>query len=408
MPKKISQLESAIDVTASDLVQIVDIEDVDMAASGTNKKCTAQLLANELGKISSITSTGSSTSRKLIDRFADVVNVKDFGAVGDGVADDTAAFQAAADFAGTGNPIFVPSGNYLKSTIVNESDYFWICDEALNSLGTNPISLIGHVEQAFSNRRLIKKTTTTPNEFTELQLIKSFNYSGGTAGWVSSTQHVSTAVSKDVDNFVWGIVSVLNNSAEAGENVAIYGQGNRVANNGPVWGGVFEAKDLTNTDGTGKGGTVGIEVDVFANGADVNGNRVGVDVVIGKGVSGGAACQATAGVRVVPQGNSTANATVIYGFHARGCTAVDFLAQSESYAAFNGDGTNTFGLLLSGTHQVGIDTSTATITNKAIRIAAGQQIAFNATGTITMEYDSASTSILLKNSGVTKHTFSMV
>lgn len=47
MPK-ISQLESAVDITASDLIQIVDVEDSGMAPSGTNKKATASLLVNQL------------------------------------------------------------------------------------------------------------------------------------------------------------------------------------------------------------------------------------------------------------------------------------------------------------------------------------------------------------------------
>lgn len=107
--KKISQLESATDVTANDLIQIVDVEDGVMAPSGTNKKVTAQLLANELGKLTNVTATGSTTARSLANRFADVVNVKDFGAVGDGVADDTAAIAAA--IAGGGRVIF-PKGTY--------------------------------------------------------------------------------------------------------------------------------------------------------------------------------------------------------------------------------------------------------------------------------------------------------
>ena len=36
-----------------------------------------------------VTATGGTTARTLAARFADVVNVKDWGAVGDGTTDDT-------------------------------------------------------------------------------------------------------------------------------------------------------------------------------------------------------------------------------------------------------------------------------------------------------------------------------
>jgi hypothetical protein len=64
------------------------------------------------GNASSATAlaTGSTTARTLANRFADVANVKDFGAVGDGVADDTAAIQAAVNSLGTlGGMVFIPS-----------------------------------------------------------------------------------------------------------------------------------------------------------------------------------------------------------------------------------------------------------------------------------------------------------
>lgn len=63
---------------------------------------------------SAVTATGSTTARFLKDRFADVVNVKDFGATGNGTTDDTGAIQAALNFAmPTGKEVFVPSGTYL-------------------------------------------------------------------------------------------------------------------------------------------------------------------------------------------------------------------------------------------------------------------------------------------------------
>lgn len=64
-----------------------------------------------------VTSTGTTTPRPLTDRFADVVNVKDFGAVGDGVTDDTEAIQAAVNAGANGTPVFFsePDVTYLTS-----------------------------------------------------------------------------------------------------------------------------------------------------------------------------------------------------------------------------------------------------------------------------------------------------
>jgi hypothetical protein len=56
-----------------------------------------------------ILSVGSTQARALNQRFADVVNVKDFGAVGDGVTDDTAAIQAAINTRGS---VYTPPGSY--------------------------------------------------------------------------------------------------------------------------------------------------------------------------------------------------------------------------------------------------------------------------------------------------------
>ena len=58
--------------------------------------------------------TGTPTARNLVTRTADIFNVRDFGAVGDGIADDQSAFQAAinAALAAGGGTIYIPKGVY--------------------------------------------------------------------------------------------------------------------------------------------------------------------------------------------------------------------------------------------------------------------------------------------------------
>lgn len=80
----------------------------------------------------SIKSSGSTTTRALGDRYAEVINVKDYGAVGDGSHDDTTNIQAAIDAAfgsaasphGGSNytankPLFFPNGHYKTTSSLN-------------------------------------------------------------------------------------------------------------------------------------------------------------------------------------------------------------------------------------------------------------------------------------------------
>ena len=63
----------------------------------------------------SVSVAGGSTPRNLRDRFLDPVNVLDFGAAGDGVADDTAAITAAL---AVGSRVLFPAGHtYLFSSL---------------------------------------------------------------------------------------------------------------------------------------------------------------------------------------------------------------------------------------------------------------------------------------------------
>ena len=72
------------------------------------------------------TSFGTTEPRDLRERFNDLINVKDFGAKGDGVTDDSAAIVSAL----SNGSIFFPDGNYLIQNISNQSPLYSAFDNA--------------------------------------------------------------------------------------------------------------------------------------------------------------------------------------------------------------------------------------------------------------------------------------
>lgn len=87
--------------------------------------------------------TGAVT-RTVASKLQESVSVKDFGAVGDGVTNDTSAFGLALE-AAKGGYVFVPIGEYLITS-------------PLDSLTTNEIRLIGP-SSAFASHTFINSTT---------------------------------------------------------------------------------------------------------------------------------------------------------------------------------------------------------------------------------------------------------
>ena len=82
--------------------------------------------------------TGASTST-VQTKLREVVSVKDFGAIGDGIADDTAAIQAAIDSVLTKNgSVFFPAGRYRVTSGYTNST-------------TNSVSLIGENIDYYAN-----------------------------------------------------------------------------------------------------------------------------------------------------------------------------------------------------------------------------------------------------------------
>ena len=111
---------------------IIKISELPAADSPVSPSDVAPFLQNGVTKKASIDQFGflpagtNAVTRTIQAKLRDVVSVKDFGAVGDGVADDTAAIQAAIDAAATfgvtgnfGAAVYFPSGRYIVSSTIS-------------------------------------------------------------------------------------------------------------------------------------------------------------------------------------------------------------------------------------------------------------------------------------------------
>jgi hypothetical protein len=118
--------------------------------AGTDNIEFVNFLTSSIGATSAdlvtYTPAGSgAVARSAASKFGDVVSVKDFGAVGDGVTDDTAAIQAAVTYVNGlgGGTVYLPQGNYII---------------------TAPISIYSNIRfiGAGGESTKITKTTNTP------------------------------------------------------------------------------------------------------------------------------------------------------------------------------------------------------------------------------------------------------
>jgi hypothetical protein len=121
--------------------------------AGTDNIEFVNFLTDAIGSTSAdlVTYTPAETgavARSAQAKMRDTVSVKDFGAVGDGVADDTAAIQAAIN---TNKEVFVPNGTYLITsalamasgqTLRGESNVYTILkvNSAINAINISDTS----------------------------------------------------------------------------------------------------------------------------------------------------------------------------------------------------------------------------------------------------------------------------
>lgn len=226
-----------------------------------------------------VTATGSTTPRTLANRFADVVNVKDYGAKGDGRTDDAAAFYAASQ---EGSVLFCPPGDYVLQTepAWTGNVYLFAPSGNVNFSGTwgnANISDIANIGYRLVHSDDVTVGISIRDTYSDVgSNTSSINSEISSYGIVTNENHV---------NRHWGILGSVRSASKvlSSQILGVFGQGWRTSENAlpTCWGAVFESRD-TSTAGS-PGSLVGIEVDCVSNGNSANNsspyNRVGIHVV---------------------------------------------------------------------------------------------------------------------------------
>ena len=197
----------------------------------------------------------------------------DFGAVGDGVTDDTNAFIAALN---SDNAVIIPSGSYYCNDItVPESGVqsCFITAGNLNFTNKTPLEIPTTYATVF-------RTNESDEKPYKNYIVGIFENTGGTRGNVQSPLFINSLVRNETLNFIWGIVSQLTvegaikNSAE---HVGIYSQIKGSESDTGMW---ALCGDLQNDapGGNPSASKIGLELTYRAAESDDNNMRVGIHI----------------------------------------------------------------------------------------------------------------------------------
>lgn len=323
--------------------------------------------------------TKSSVDTKIANA-APLVSVKKFGAKGDGVTDDTAAFQAAIDSTTDGEiaVITVPSGSYagaLSTLSVGSRTVVWQELGGVSYVSSAPpgkrtnAKYLGDATRAWSYGHSGFADNTTSGDSADRPVVRiqrDANHTGGSTSVNASALSVQTTVnltSGRVDNYenayIGQVDSYRNDTTTGSPNISVF-QGTCFKHNastGGFFGANFVARDQTGrASSVSKGGLVGCEVDVVASGPDDTKTRCVLDVIArGYGSSVDGATSVETGIRVRPADAGVLSAepvTIKYGVSVTQGTLGSVID------CFYADGGAT-GLLLHGTYTTSaIDTYT--------------------------------------------------
>ncbi len=172
-----------------------------------------------------------------------------------------------------------------------------------------------------NNNRLSFAYTGLADDFANVAFYRTTSYSGGSNSSVNFNTYIESQIGAGNENYEWNAGFKLDNSStigDASQNNAFYAQSFK-RSTGETWGGTIELDDfLANPTGESQS----LEIDMWANGADANGQRGILDLVLGCGVSisGCSGASAYRGLRIGAVGGVAADGTFAIGLAFGGAT----------------------------------------------------------------------------------------
>jgi parallel beta-helix repeat protein len=233
-----------------------------------------------------VLATGSTTALPLADWMSQTVNVKAFGAKGDGVTDDTAAMLLARASANGTKPIYLPGGTYLLSKQTLTQDTTLVGDGRFTSTiklksGTNDHLLYVSGDHKLTIRDLgidgnyQQNTTLAPNypcnvlvPTGSLDIRNSYVHGArGTAAIATGNTDIdfdSTKFAHDV--FIIDNLIDQTTGAESGISMGPNNIGDQIR--------IHRTKRAVVSGNQGKGGLSGIRTDYYCDHLNITGNVI--------------------------------------------------------------------------------------------------------------------------------------
>jgi len=158
-------LQRGVDYSADDGATVNLISGALVAGDVVDVQCVNNLSTapGQAADVSFLQSGTGATLRTVESKLSDVVSVKDFGAVGDGVTDDTAAIQAAINYTTTNKKVLVgTAGTYrITSSLKFGSNFHYKGNGAIFQMDYRPVGNNVWRDALFANTNWATTTRTT-------------------------------------------------------------------------------------------------------------------------------------------------------------------------------------------------------------------------------------------------------